>query len=211
MPGKRSFARIHLEDEPLALLPGDRFILRGFARITGGGASVGGGVGPRRGAARTGGAATRILLRDLDRCWPRAAMPAPPRGSRPARGLRRASFGGPWLRETRPRGEGELRPAPREAEAGTLWLRAVAAGIWLWPMRSGDPLAIEARLEASLDAFTARAAADRACPAAALRGSLPENVPRCDVAELASGTTRRRGAIVHGGESGVALGAPNPG
>jgi len=38
-PGSRSFARIHLDDGALALLPGDRFVVRGFAS----GATLGGG------------------------------------------------------------------------------------------------------------------------------------------------------------------------
>jgi selenocysteine-specific elongation factor len=38
-PGARSFARIHLDDGALALLPGDRFVVRGFAS----GATLGGG------------------------------------------------------------------------------------------------------------------------------------------------------------------------
>jgi selenocysteine-specific elongation factor len=41
-PGALRFARLHLEGEPLALLPGDRFVLRGFAR-TACGATLGGG------------------------------------------------------------------------------------------------------------------------------------------------------------------------
>ncbi len=42
-PGERGFARIHVEDSPLHLLPGDRFVLRGFARDAGVGGTVGGG------------------------------------------------------------------------------------------------------------------------------------------------------------------------
>ena len=42
-PGGSGLARIHIEGEPLALLPGDRFILRGFARSAQAGATLGGG------------------------------------------------------------------------------------------------------------------------------------------------------------------------
>jgi selenocysteine-specific elongation factor len=43
-PGERGFARVHVVDGPaLALLPGDRFVLRGFARDAGIGATLGGG------------------------------------------------------------------------------------------------------------------------------------------------------------------------
>jgi selenocysteine-specific elongation factor len=38
-PGERGFARVHLDDGTLALLPGDRFVVRGFAS----GATLGGG------------------------------------------------------------------------------------------------------------------------------------------------------------------------
>jgi selenocysteine-specific elongation factor len=43
-PGARSFARLHIDGPPLLLLPGDRFIARGFARYQGAGGTVGGGV-----------------------------------------------------------------------------------------------------------------------------------------------------------------------
>jgi selenocysteine-specific elongation factor len=42
-PGTGGFARVHLDGEPLALLPGDRFVLRGFARTALGGSTLGGG------------------------------------------------------------------------------------------------------------------------------------------------------------------------
>jgi len=42
-PGGTGFARIHVEGPPLALLPGDRFVIRGFARDAGVGATLGGG------------------------------------------------------------------------------------------------------------------------------------------------------------------------
>jgi selenocysteine-specific elongation factor len=43
-PGDTGFARIHIEGDPLALLPGDRFVVRGFARDAGVGSTLGGGV-----------------------------------------------------------------------------------------------------------------------------------------------------------------------
>ena len=42
--GATGFARLHVQGEPLALLPGDRFVLRGFARTAAGGTTVGGGM-----------------------------------------------------------------------------------------------------------------------------------------------------------------------
>jgi len=65
-PGDRAFARIHIGGPPLALLPGDRFVLRGFARDAGVGSTLGGGVvldvaPPHRRRRDTG------LRRDLER------------------------------------------------------------------------------------------------------------------------------------------------
>ncbi len=42
-PGSGGFARVHVEGPPLPLLPGDRFVLRGFVRLPGGGTTLGGG------------------------------------------------------------------------------------------------------------------------------------------------------------------------
>ncbi|MCH2172675.1 selenocysteine-specific translation elongation factor [Myxococcota bacterium] len=44
LPGEVSFARIHIEGDPIPLLPGDRFIVRGFARTETGGTTLGGGI-----------------------------------------------------------------------------------------------------------------------------------------------------------------------
>jgi len=43
-PGASGFARIHIEGEPLAPLPGDRFVLRGFGHNQAGGTTCGGGI-----------------------------------------------------------------------------------------------------------------------------------------------------------------------
>jgi selenocysteine-specific elongation factor len=43
-PGERAFARLHIDGDPVPLLPGDRFIARGFARTEGAGGTLGGGV-----------------------------------------------------------------------------------------------------------------------------------------------------------------------
>jgi selenocysteine-specific elongation factor len=43
-PGDQAFARIQIDGPPLALLPGDRFVLRGFARDAGIGSTLGGGI-----------------------------------------------------------------------------------------------------------------------------------------------------------------------
>ena len=41
--GAIGFVRVHIEGAPLPLLPGDRFVLRGFARLPDGGTTLGGG------------------------------------------------------------------------------------------------------------------------------------------------------------------------
>jgi len=43
-PGERGFARVHVDGPPLPLLPGDRFVLRGFSRDAGVGSTLGGGI-----------------------------------------------------------------------------------------------------------------------------------------------------------------------
>ncbi len=43
-PGQSGFARLHVEGTPLPLLPGDRFVVRGFSRTPMGGTTLGGGV-----------------------------------------------------------------------------------------------------------------------------------------------------------------------
>ncbi len=64
-PGARGFARVHLEGEPLPLLPGDHFVVQGFAQNSEGGSTVGGGrvldpAPPRRRASDP------TLVRDLE-------------------------------------------------------------------------------------------------------------------------------------------------
>lgn len=43
-PGSAGFARLHIDGPRLALLPGDRFIVRGFSKTQGAGATLGGGI-----------------------------------------------------------------------------------------------------------------------------------------------------------------------
>ena len=86
-PGTAGFARLHVEGEPLPLLPGDRFVLRGFARTAMGGTTLGGGIvldvaPPRRRRSDPG------LLRDL-----RALAQREPRTDLEVR-IRRAGLSG---------------------------------------------------------------------------------------------------------------------
>ena len=43
-PGRHCFARVHIDGDPVPLLPGDRFIVRGFSRSAGTGGTLGGGM-----------------------------------------------------------------------------------------------------------------------------------------------------------------------
>ena len=65
-PGDQGFARVQLDGPPLALLPGDRFVLRGFSRDAGVGSTLGGGIvldiAPPHRRRRDAG-----LTRDLER------------------------------------------------------------------------------------------------------------------------------------------------
>jgi len=166
-PGKRSFARIHLEDEPLALLPGDRFILRGFARITGGGASVGGGsvldvAPPHRRLSNP------MLVEEL------TALAAGDAGTAIEIRVQRTGFAGlsfeSLVRETGIE-EKALRDLLAErAAAGTLC--EVSAGIWLGDAAIDE---LESRLLAALAAFHQRERLLPGMPRGALGGALPDN------------------------------------
>jgi selenocysteine-specific elongation factor len=165
--GETSFARIHLEDEPLALLPGDRFILRGFARIAGGGASVGGGTvldvaPPHRRLSNP------ILMEEL------TALASGDPGDAVEIRVRRTGFAGlsfeSLARETGIP-DGRLREILAErAEAKTLL--QVSAGIWLGAAALDE---LESRLMAALAAFHERERLLPGMPRGALGGALPEN------------------------------------
>ena len=166
-PGQRGFARIHLEEEPLALLPGDRFILRGFARIAGGGASVGGGsvldvAPPHRRLSNP------ALLQELE------ALAAGDARSAVEIRVKRTGFAGLSAlslgRETGTE-EAVLRELLAEsAAAGEI--HEVSAGIWLG---SAAVLELEGRLLAALAAFHQREPLLPGMPRGALGGVLPEN------------------------------------
>jgi selenocysteine-specific elongation factor len=166
-PGRRSFARIHLEEEPLALLPGDRFILRGFARITGGGASVGGGsvldvAPPHRRLSNPS------LLREL------TALAAGDAGDAVEIRVNRTGFDGLSVaslgRETG--FEGALLRDLLAERVATGALHEVSAGTWLSNAAIDE---LESRLLAALAAFHQRERLLPGMPRGALRGALPDN------------------------------------
>jgi selenocysteine-specific elongation factor len=168
-PGARGFARLHLEDGALPLLPGDAVVLRGFARHPGGGATLGGG-------------------RVLDAHPPKrrrsdpallAELGAFARGdAREAVRLRvaRAGFAGATTdalrRETGQDAATLESTFAALAEEGAL--TSCPAGLWLGAEAAAE---LERRLLAALAAFHAREPLRPGLPRGELRAALPRNVP----------------------------------
>ena len=190
-PGARGFARIHLEQDAgavrgLPLLPGDAFVLRGFARISGSGSTLGGG-------------------RVLDAHPPKrrrsdpalvAALEALARGDAPGAvrvRIARAGFAG--MAHEALRRETGLAPAALDAALAALADEGALA-------RSPDGLLLDAaacaelerRLLAALGDFHAREPMRPGIPRGALRAALPENVPAAAF-ELALARLAAAGAI----------------
>jgi selenocysteine-specific elongation factor len=162
-PNRRGFARIHLDDGALALLPGDRFVLRGFAS----GATLGGGAildvaPPQRrrsdpllaaGLARlaAGDAAEGVALR-----------------------VARAGFAGA-ARAALARETG-LPPAALSQALGSALAGAEIAALAEDAFVARSVLAqAEQRIHAALGAFHAANPIKPGVPKAALRGALPDN------------------------------------
>jgi selenocysteine-specific elongation factor len=173
-PGSVGFARIHIDGDPVTLLPGDRFIVRGFARTEMGGATLGGGrvldvAPPHRRRSDP------ALVRDLGTLA----------GRDPALELcvrvERAGFAG-CDRGDLERETGRTRDEldATLAELGERVLRT----------RSGRTVgaaavrALEGELLASLSAYHRDEPLRPGMPTGTLRGRLPENVP-AEVCELA--------------------------
>ena len=186
-PGSEGFARIHIEGPPVPVLPGDRFVLRGFARTTMGGSTLGGGsvldpAPPRRRRSDPTLVSELEALASLD---PETCL-----------GVRivRAGLAG-VDRETLGR-QGGLTKAELATALGSIAARGeaaeTAAGVWLSEEATRE---LERRLLEGLAAFHREAPIQPGMPVAALRGSLPANVPR-DVAELALARLAAGEAIV---------------
>jgi selenocysteine-specific elongation factor len=185
-PGTAGFARLHIEGESLPLLPGDRFVLRGFARTAMGGTTLGGGIvldvaPPRRRRSDPG------LLHDL-----RALAQREPRTDLAVR-IRRAGLSGAAqeaLRRETGLDEDALEQdleALRESGAAL----PTAAGSWI---DSAALTNLENRLGGALDAWHAAEPLQPGMPAGALRGRAPGNVPRA-ATELALARLAERGAV----------------
>ncbi len=190
-PGSTGFARLHIEGEPVPLLPGDRFILRGFARTAMGGSTLGGGVildvaPPHRRRSDP------ALLRDLEQLTRRE--PASDLRVR----IRRSGLAGVGVealrRETGLSGEALEAALHALQEDGS----AVGTGGGTW-VDAGAVAEIERRMLDALDAYHAAEPLRPGMPRAALRGRLPENVRR-ETAETAAERLAERGAVSVAGD-----------
>jgi selenocysteine-specific elongation factor len=185
-PGEVGYARIHVEGAPLPLLPGDRFVLRGFARTEMGGTTLGGGVvldvaPPRRRRSDP------VLFAERDQLARRDP------GTDLAVRIRRSGLAGAPRERLRRETGLEEDALARELEALRERGAAAPAGADTWI--DADALAnLEARLLAALEAWHAGEPLQPGMPAGALRGRLPANVP-ADACELALTRLLKRGAV----------------
>jgi selenocysteine-specific elongation factor len=190
-PASTGFARIHVAGLPLPVLPGDRFIVRGFARSAVAGATLGGGcvldtAPPRR---RRSDPLLAAELEELARREPEREL---------AVRIRRAGLeGAPRAELLRRTGRDDVEVAAALAElAARGAVRETEAGRWL----DAEALArLEASLERALDAFHAAHPLEPGMPGARLRASLPANVAP-DAADLALEALRARGALTVEGD-----------
>jgi selenocysteine-specific elongation factor len=167
VPGGLGFARLHVEGDPLPVLPGDRFVVRGFSRGGGAGATLGGGVvldvaPPRR---RRSDPQLRGELEALARREPRTDV---------AVRIARAGLAG--MARERLLAETGLGDEALDAALAALAKEGAAAraGAALWIER--EALArLEARALAALAEFHAAEPLRPGMPARSLRGKLPEN------------------------------------
>ncbi len=190
-PGGVGFARLHLDGAPLPVLPGDRFVVRGFARTAMGGATLGGGVvldvaPPHRRRSDP------ALQRDLEQL----ARREPLRDARVR--ILRAGFEG--IGRERLRLETGLDPEVLDAALAELCRAGDAcesgAARWLGAAALAE---LEARLCAAADAHHRAQPLLPGMPRGALLGVLPENVAP-DVAELALARLAERALVVVEGD-----------
>lgn len=190
-PGQHSFARVHIDGDPVPMLPGDRFIARGFARTEGAGATLGGGVvldvaPPHR---RRSDPELRRELEVLQRAEQSSGL---------RERIRRAGLSGveqPMLRLETGLGVPELDAQLAElAEKGEV----LRAGAKLW-IETAVVERMERRLLEVLDSFHAAEPLRPGMATAALRGQLPENV-RKQAGELALSRLVEAGRIAISGD-----------
>jgi selenocysteine-specific elongation factor len=167
VPGTHGFARIHVDGEPVALLPGDRFVLRGFSRTALGGSTIGGGrvldvAPPRRRRSDPG------LLAELERLTRADDL------THVAVRIERAGYTSVQCEDlARETGIYRARVAELLGEleaSGTVV--ALAAGAWC---AAGNVARLETRLVETLRNFHAREPLRPGMPRSTLAGTLPEN------------------------------------
>jgi selenocysteine-specific elongation factor len=169
VPGEKDLARIHIDGDPLVLLPGDRFILRGFARTPLAGATLGGGMvldaapPPRR---RSDPQLVEELRRLQDGKLSTALRER----------VTRSGLGGldePALGRELGRRSADIHSALEDLIADQVLIRA---GRHIYLDRAAL-FKLETLLERTLDEFHAREPMRPGMQRAALLGSLPDNVP----------------------------------
>jgi selenocysteine-specific elongation factor len=184
--GAQGYARVHLEGEALALVPGDRFVARGFTTSAIAGATLGGGRildidPPRRRRSDPGLVAELALLARGE-----VAISARIR-------IEGAGFSGVAASALAPLlgcGAAEIATALREvAESGAA--ESARGGTWIATASLAE---LESRLGAALDAYHAAEPLLPGMPIGTLRGTLPSNVPR-EIADLAIERLTARGEV----------------
>jgi selenocysteine-specific elongation factor len=189
LPGEQGFARIHIEGDPVTLLPGERFVLRGFARTEMGGATLGGGrvldvAPPHR---RRSDPALRDELVQLARREASVDLE-----------VRVARAGLAGVARTDLERETGLAGEALDAAHAAVAERVVAAGAAHF-VTAHALESLEARMLDALVRYHAAEPLRPGMPKAALRGALPDNVP--DVArEAALARLAERGDIVVAGD-----------
>ena len=166
-PGGSGFVRIHLEHGHLPLLPGDRFIVRGFARTATGGHTLGGGTvldaaPPHR---RLSDPELRRQLEALEADGPAGALSVRI-GRAGLAGVSREAL----IRET------GFDPGVVDRELAGLRQAGAAEttrdGVWFTPSRVAD---LSLRILGSLSRFHSSEPLRPGMPVASLRGALPGN------------------------------------
>jgi selenocysteine-specific elongation factor len=185
--GEVGFARLHIDGEPIPLVPGDRFIARGFARNEMGGSTVGGGIvldtaPPHR---RRNDPTVYTDLAALAEGKPEDALLVR---------IRRAGLSG--IEGDRLRREVGLDAATYDQALASICASDLATETSSHRLLHRESLeGLERRLLDALAAYHAAEPIRPGMPTGALRGSLPDNVSR-DTAECIIGRLRQRGALV---------------
>ncbi len=164
-PGAKGWARIHIDGDPLALLPDDRFVLRGFHRAGQSGATLGGGrvldtAPPKRRRQDPGLVAELAVLA--------AGNTTESLQARVARGGFAGASNKDLSLETgfsESEVEQSLGSNDKVLAVGAVWLATSVL----------DPLA--ERLVSALSTFHDTHPLEPGMPRATLRGALPDNVP----------------------------------